>query len=132
MSWGQASTRSSGETLLVVDDDESVRTLISRLLEIGGHEAVLVGDAGSAVTALAEHPEVRLVLLDLNMPGGGVADTVARLRAVRRDVGILVITGHADPGGELEGVPVDGWLEKPFEPAELLERVKRALSESSG
>ena len=118
----------SGETLLVVDDDESVRTLISRLLELGGHDAVLVGDAWAAVTALEEHPEIRLVLLDLQVPGGGVAETVARLRAVREDVVVLVITGHADPGGELEGVPVDGWIEKPFEPAELLARVGRALT----
>ncbi len=118
-------------TLLVADDDADVRSLASRILKFGGYKALLTEDFPSTIETFREHGEVRLVLIDLTMPGGTCGQAVNQLRKIRPDVPILVMTGHpeSETRARLGEEKVDGLLEKPFQPPELIAFIRRALGE---
>lgn len=123
--------RGSG-TILVADDDAEVRDLTGRILKMAGYTVVAAVDAPSTLEKLAEHPEVRLVLLDLNMPGSpSCGKTVEKMRALRSDVPIFVMTGlpESESAAELGGQPIERFLEKPFQPPELIGWIREALGE---
>ena len=124
--------RGSG-IILVADDDGEVRELTGRILKLAGYTPVEAHDAPSTVTALAEHDGVRLVLLDLNMPGSAsCGKTVLKLREIRPEVPIFVMTGfpESETRHQLAGVKVDRLLEKPFQPPELVGWIREALGET--
>ncbi len=118
-------------TLLVADDDAEVRNLTRRILKFGGYEPLLTEDFPSTIEAFRDHAEVRLVLLDLTMPGGTCGQAVHALRQMRPDVPILVMTGHPEKETRerLGEERIDGLLEKPFQPPELIAWIRRALGE---
>ena len=118
-------------TILVADDDQDIQDLTQRILRFAGYTALPAMDGPSAVETLRRHPEVRLVLLDLNMPGARGVETVESLRQVRQGVPILVMSGYTEPETRerLGSQEVDGLLEKPFQPPELIDRIRRALGE---
>ncbi len=119
-------------TILVADDDAEVRDLTGRILKLAGYEPLEAADAPSTVDSLRDHAEVRLVLLDLRMPGApSCGQTVGKLRALRAEVPILVMTGYpeSETRSQLGGQQVEGLLEKPFQPPELIARIREALGE---
>lgn len=119
-------------TILVADDDAEVRDLTGRILKLAGYTALEAVDAPSTVETLRAHPEVRLVLLDLNMPGApSCGQTVGKLRQIRDEIPILVMTGYpeSETRSQLGGQQVEGLLEKPFQPPELIARIRDALGE---
>ena len=123
--------RGSG-TILVADDDAEVRELTGRILKLAGYTPVEAYDAPSTIEALGEHAEVRLVLLDLNMPGGpSCARTVEKLREIRPEIPIFVMTGfpESETRYQLAEVRIDRLLEKPFQPPELIGWIREALGE---
>lgn len=113
-------------TVLVVDDEESLRRLVIRALHGVGF-AVLEADNGASALALLTAPgPVHLVISDIHMP---VMDGLALARELRRarpQLPILFITGRESPGltGEV--------LRKPFGPDALLTAVARMLSRPAG
>jgi CheY-like chemotaxis protein len=113
-------------TVLVVDDEESLRRLVIRALHGVGF-AVLEADNGASALALLTGPgPVHLVISDIHMP---VMDGLALARELRRarpQLPILFITGRESPGlvGEV--------LRKPFGPDALLTAVARMLSRPAG
>ena len=124
--------RGSG-TILVADDDDEVRNLTGRVLKLAGYTPVGAYDAPSTIAALGEHDEIRLVLLDLNMPGSpSCGRTVEQLREIRPEIPIFVMTGFpkSETRQELAGVTVDRLLEKPFQPPELIGWIREALGET--
>ncbi len=118
-------------TLLVADDDAGVRLLATRILKLGGYKPLVAKDFSSALETFREHDEIRLVLLDLNMPGGTCAQAVLNLRQIRPEVPILVMAGHpeSETRARLGDAQVDGLLEKPFQPPELIAWIRQALGE---
>ncbi len=118
-------------TVLVVDDEETVRKVARRVLQASGY-TVKVADGGvEALRLLREDPHgVDIVLLDLTMPdmSGGV--TLQELRRIRRDVRVLLSSGYAQedalPG--VDASAVAGFIQKPYRPAELVEAIQRALA----
>lgn len=123
--------RGSG-TILVADDDAEVRDLTGRILKMAGYTVVVAVDASSTVARLTEHPEIRLVLLDLSMPGSpSCGKTVEKIRAVRSDVPVFVMTGlpESESRAQLGGQPIERFLEKPFQPPELIGWIREALGE---
>jgi two-component system cell cycle sensor histidine kinase/response regulator CckA len=120
------------ETVLVVEDDTAVRTVVRALLEAQGYR-VLDAASGRAGLQLAAREEgtIDLLLTDVVMPemsGRALADA---LRADGRTPKVLFMSGHADPTIHDRGVRPDAknLLRKAFSPAELLAKVREVLSE---
>lgn len=121
--------RGSG-TILVADDHTEVRNLTARILEMAGYDVVTAIDAPSTLAVFEKHVEdVRLVLLDLSMPGAGAGETVAGLRKLKPEIPVFLITGYSEveTREQLGGHQITGWIEKPFKPMELLARIRKTL-----
>ena len=113
--------------LLIVDDDPSVRAMLLEYL--GGHGyAVRAAGDGAAMRAELERELPDLVLLDLRLPGEDGL-TLARYLREHYDVGIVMVTGSSDVVDRIVGLEVgaDDYVGKPFDPRELLARVKSVL-----
>ena len=126
---GPAAARGGSETVLVVEDDESVRGLIASFLRRRGYTVLEAGGAREAVP-LAEHYEgpIDLLVTDLVMPDLGGTELADLLRHTRRDLPVLYITGYADRAPDHLKLPDrrQQLLTKPFDPPELV-RIVRSL-----
>lgn len=113
--------------LLIVDDDPSVRAMLLEYLGGHGYAARAAAD-GQAMRAELERDLPDLVLLDLRLPG---EDGLALARYLREhyDVGIVMVTGSDDVIDRVVGLEIgaDDYIGKPFDPRELLARVKSVL-----
>ena len=113
--------------VLIVDDDASVRAMLLEYL--GGHGyAVRAAADGRAMRDELERELPDLVLLDLRLPGEDGL-TLARFLRENYDVGIVMVTGSADVIDRVVGLELgaDDYIGKPFDPRELLARVKSVL-----
>jgi len=108
-------------TVLVVDDDELVRTSMEALLGLQGHHAVLVASGEAALADLKAGLTPDVVILDMNMPGLGGAGTLPALRALRPNLPVLLATGRVDQSAtNLVAAHSQVFLlAKPFNAAEL-------------
>ena len=117
----------SAASILIVEDDPAVREMISEYLDGHGY-AVAQAENGEAMRrALAAHvPEV--VLLDVNL-GGEDGLSLARYLREHHDLGIIMVTAAGDVVDRVVGLEVgaDDYIAKPFDPRELLARLKSLL-----
>lgn len=125
-----------GSVVLVVDDDPDVREVAVRFLERGGYR-VRTASSGSDALDVCSAPDcdVRLVLLDLSMPGIDGEETLRRLRERRPGLPIILTSGfpEASVAARFDGATrPSGFLSKPFEPGTLLARVHAVLAELDG
>ncbi|MFA6029708.1 MAG: response regulator [Elusimicrobiota bacterium] len=121
-------------TVLVVDDEKMVRTIVSRTLNGCGFRVLEAGDGKEALTIIFERMPA-LIILDLCMPtlDGGSVCRVLRSDERTLSVPILVLTGLIETHTEVEILELgaDDYMTKPFDPAELRSRLK-ALQRRSG
>jgi len=113
--------------IVVVDDEEMVRETVQEYLLRNGY-AVSAVDGGPALRALMSERAVDLVILDVNMPGeDGIS--IARDLRQRGGLGIIMLTANTDSIDRIVGLEVgaDDYIPKPFEPRELLARVRAVL-----
>ena len=113
--------------ILVVDDDAAIREMLAEYLVSHGYAVALAGD-GTAMRAQLEAELPDLVLLDLRLPQeDGLS--LARYLRERYDVGIIMVTGAAGTVDRIVGLEMgaDDYVAKPFEPRELLARIKSVL-----
>jgi DNA-binding response OmpR family regulator len=118
------------QTILLVDDDESLRQVISQYLTQEGYRVIAAGSGAEALKLFyAERPQA--VLLDLMMPGMDGWEVCARLRELS-DAPILLVTARTSQEDKLRGfrLGVDDYLSKPFSLAELAARLQAVLSRS--
>ncbi|MBI2391606.1 MAG: response regulator [Deltaproteobacteria bacterium] len=115
------------ETVLVVEDDDSVRHLVRTVLRRAGYFVIEAMNAGDAIMACERHEgEIDLVVSDVEMPWLRGPELVTRLRALRPNLAVLFMTGYAaDDVVERSTVPP---LAKPFSAQALLTRVRSALA----
>ena len=113
--------------LLVVDDDARLRGLLRRYLSDSGFRVTAVADASEARSNLASFA-FDLVVLDVMMPGENGLELTRALRAEGR-VPVLLLTAMAEPEDRVNGLEqgADDYLSKPFEPRELVLRVRNLL-----
>ena len=113
--------------VLVVDDDQRIRDLLSRFLMENGFRVTPAGDANAARSAL-RGLAFDLVILDVMMPGENGISLARHLKSVSQ-VPICMLTALSDAEHRIEGLEagVDDYVSKPFEPRELLLRVKNIL-----
>ncbi len=127
-----ALTTLAGRTVLVVDDDEGVRSVAQLALTGAGVEVLLASHGQEALELFASRPsEVDLVVLDLSMPGIGGRDVCGAVHRLNPRARILLSSGFDEGVATVDFGPAEliGFLKKPYSPAELLERVTRSLGE---
>lgn len=119
------------ETILVVEDEGSVRALVQRVLERLGYRILEASSASEAIDRFHdEKGPIHLVLTDVVMPEMGGIECVRELRGLRSDFAVLYMSGHADDElrrhGELDGE----LIHKPFTAQALARHVRDALEDS--
>jgi PAS domain S-box-containing protein len=123
-------------TILVVEDEEGVREVAERILQEIGFQTIGAEDGRQALEIMDKVGDsVTAVLLDLSMPRMGGAETFRRLRAVRPDLPILMMSGYTEqvvaPQFSGSGPGITGFLQKPFLAEDLIAVLRRfAESES--
>lgn len=118
---------SSDITILVVDDDEDIRDMLSEYLSDHDYKVLLAEDGVQMRECLDEHAP-HVVLLDIGLPG---EDGLTLARYVREtfDIGIIIVSGAGDTVDRIVGLEVgaDDYLSKPFDLRELRARLKSVL-----
>ena len=120
-------------TVLVVEDDISVRRLACRVLRARGYRVLEAGEGSEALRLLRQHEgPVDLILTDIIMPGLSGPALVERLLLDAPDMKVLYITGYSEEAIRQQGVlPAGGaLLEKPFTAHQLAERVRGVLAKT--
>lgn len=118
--------------LLVVDDDAELRELIDQYLSGQGFEVVTVEDGPAMDAALGEE-HFDLIILDLMLPGEDGLSIAKRLKS-ERNIPIVILSAQGDDVDRIVGLEVgaDDYLPKPFNPRELLARIRAVLRRASG
>jgi two-component system, OmpR family, phosphate regulon response regulator PhoB len=126
----------SRRRVLVVDDDEGVRTAVTWALEADGFDVLAVDD-GLAAMDVIKSDTLSLVVLDLSLPGLGGLDILHRLRTTEakqrlRQLPIIVLSGRDSEMDRIIGLDLgaDDYLVKPFSPGELAARARSVLRRS--
>lgn len=115
------------EHLLVVDDDREIRRLLEEYLEQSGYRVTAVADGKAMRRALESH-RIDLAILDLMLPGEDGLSLCRELRA-RSNLPVLMLTARGSEVDRIVGLEMgaDDYLAKPFNPRELLARIKSIL-----
>ncbi len=115
------------QKILVVDDEASVRHLVTSYLKKEGFEVIEAADGDTAIEmARRQHPD--LIVLDLMLPGTDGLEVCRVLRA-ESDILIIMLTARSEETDKLVGLGIgaDDYLTKPFSPRELVARIKAIL-----
>jgi two-component system response regulator ResD len=116
-------------SVLVVDDEPTIREIVARYLERAGYEARVATDGRTALSALRERA-ADLVVLDLMLPGIDGLEVMRRIRDGDRDrTAIILLTARGEETDRVVGLRLgaDDYVVKPFSPAELVARVDAVL-----
>jgi PAS domain S-box-containing protein len=116
------------ERVLVVEDQDSVRHLISGVLEKRGFAVLQASDARAARRVLAREPAIDLVITDLVMPGENGLELADWLRTTYPNVTVTFMSGYSDHPA-MHTIPPDNLLQKPFTPTGLLAHVRSVLDQ---
>ena len=114
-------------TILVVEDEKSIRRVVRTYLESAGYH-VISADNGPDALEMADAHRPELIVLDLNLPGMDGMEVAARLRQ-KSDVYILMLTARTEEQDRIAGLQIgaDDYLTKPFSPREMVARVEAIL-----
>ena len=118
-------------SILIVDDDEAVRTVLAEALELEGYKVDLARDGAEGLTKLSKQP-YGVTLLDLRMPGESGMDILKTIKTTSPEMPVIVVSGLAH-GHELETAHRQGafaCVKKPWNMAELLRLIRNAISSS--
>ncbi|HEY3463576.1 MAG TPA: response regulator transcription factor [Amycolatopsis sp.] len=123
----------ASERLLVVDDEATVRELLSAALRFAGFRVTSAATAAEAVAAATGEPP-DLVLLDVMLPDMDGFEVVRRLRERRAAVPVLFLTARDRQSDKVTGLALgaDDYVTKPFDLAELIERIRAILRRTQG
>ncbi|MBI5163658.1 MAG: response regulator [Magnetospirillum sp.] len=123
----------TGPHILVVDDDRDIRDLLARFLARHGLDVTTAADGAAMLKAL-DGRRVDLVVLDLMMPGEDGLNLTRRLRAQGHTVPIVMLTAMGEEADRIVGLEMgaDDYVPKPFNPRELLARIRAVLRRAPG
>ena len=118
-----------GETILLVDDEETVRRFGARTLEKAGFRVVSAGTGADALAEAEKRDDIRLLLTDVMMPGMNGRDLAELLLARRPSLRVLFMSGYAEDvlATSVGLVPGAAFLGKPFKPKVLVAKVREVL-----
>ena len=121
------------DTVLIVDDDESVRTMLYKVIRSNGIQAQMASSGRQALEMAVSHP-VDLILLDVNMPGMDGFEVIQQLRSRGVQTPIIIVSGRQEDYDTLYGLDIgaDDYVTKPFNPVVLGAKVKALIRRSRG
>jgi signal transduction histidine kinase len=122
----QARRRKPGARILLVEDDQVVRTSIAETLQALGHYVTQAADGAAALTQLG-HERPDLMITDYLMPGMTGAELMRKAREVFPDMPMIIATGYADMRAIEDSIGSDILLRKPFQLADLEASIAQAL-----
>ena len=116
------------ETILIVEDDRTVRHALKRLFEYEGYKVEVSGDGQSALERFHVLPPTAIIL-DLGLPLVPGKDVCREIRRQSRSVPIIVVSARAEDADKVSllDLGADDYVTKPFSPRELLARVRAAI-----
>jgi CheY-like chemotaxis protein len=120
------------ETILIVDDEDMIRSLVKDILASKGYNVMAAPDGGSAVALYQEQwHSIDLVILDMIMPGMGGRETMEKLKQINPGVRAILSTGYSedDRARDLMALGVKVFLQKPYRTEELSTAVRKVLDE---
>ncbi len=117
------------ETILVVDDEEIVRTTISAMLSDLGYAVRSSRGGKEALDVLAKRNKIDLVLLDMTMPEMGGKEVFQKIRRMKSRVKVIISSGYSDTilGEDTFAKKVDGFLQKPYQIEDLSKKIREVL-----
>jgi|GEM_PF-222448 len=122
------------ETILLVEDEQSVRELAARILRDRGYQVYEAHDGNNALNMVQSHPERKfhLLLTDVVMPGMSGKELADRLKLTMPDLKVLFISGYTDNAIVHHGVLDKGvnFIQKPFTPESLARKLREVLDRS--
>jgi two-component system cell cycle sensor histidine kinase/response regulator CckA len=122
-------------TILVVEDDEPIRTLAARVLHHTGYEVLVAADSPEALRLADAYPSViQVLIVDITLPSGNGIALARAILAKRPESAVLYISGfEADALRTVQDgrAPMGGFLEKPFSPDMLVNRVRSIVGASN-
>ena len=118
--------------ILVVDDEESIRELLSKTLALADYEVDLAPDGRTALDRL-RMVQYDLLITDLRMPGVDGLTVIREARRLKTDLPVIIITGYSSEASAIEAINlgVQGYLTKPFRVPRVLTAAAKALGETS-
>ena len=120
--------------VLVLEDEDNSRSFVVLNLNRAGYDTLEATTGEEALEILKEHPETRIALLDVNLPGIDGFEVCRRIRATNSKMGIIMLTARTLEMDKVTGLMTgaDDYVTKPFSPAELTARVDALYRRSGG
>jgi len=117
----------AGKHLVVVEDDPDIRVLLERCLTADGYHVTTL-PAAAGLDEILSGNNIALVIVDVGLPDGDGLTITRRIRQ-NHDLGIIIVSGRGDLTDRVVGLEVgaDDYITKPFEPREVLARVRSVL-----
>ena len=120
--------------VLVLEDEENIRSFVVINLKRAGYQTVEAGTGEDALEAVRENPDIKVALLDIMLPGIDGFEVCRRLRAMDNKIGIIMLTARTQEMDKVTGLMTgaDDYVTKPFSPAELTARVDALFRRAGG
>ncbi|MFW6130152.1 MAG: response regulator [Atribacterota bacterium] len=116
------------KNILIVDDEETIRDTLSKILEEDGFDVESVDDAEKAIKKI-KNEKYNLILLDLKLNGMSGFDVLKETREINKELPIILISGYLTMENieKACGYGIFNYIRKPFELDDLRDKIKRAL-----
>ncbi|HVC88948.1 MAG TPA: ATP-binding protein [Gaiellaceae bacterium] len=116
------------ETILLVEDEETLREVGREMLEMYGYTVLLAGDGAAGLELAQNHPDpIQLLMTDILMPKMGGIELAERLSTLRPELKVLYTSGYNDSGGSLQMVAGTRYLQKPYAMEDLARTLRKLL-----
>jgi len=130
---GPSGQGARGETILLVDDNEPVRTALGALLQMQGYSVLQAADGSEALRMFEQYEnEIHLVITDVVMPLMSGPELVKKLRVMRSSAKILYMSGYSDIHPISDEIAETSYLQKPATIAVLLRKIRELLDTETG
>ncbi len=120
----------ASRTIVITEDDESVKNLVSDVLSEAGHEVITASNGEEAVILISDSPDsVDLVVLDVIMPVLGGYEAADRIREIRPDIPLIFCSGYKEEQNQKDILEKSRFLAKPYSMAQLLHTINELFAE---
>jgi PAS domain S-box-containing protein len=131
--WGKVVVPAQHGTVLVVEDEDPLRQAIVKMLRKTGLEVFEAADGASAIARLhTDGDKVDVMLLDLTIPGASHHEVVAEAAKAKPNIAVILTSAYSQEmiGGDMSPLPIRGFIRKPFQFEDLLNKLRNVLSGS--